>query len=83
MAEESLKDVLERLNKPIPFAEFPKMLYHPDGRQAIVNSSAEESEHAGNGWCLLPAQALKVRAERDEADKKRDIGAARSAKDKA
>lgn len=84
MAEESLKDVLERLNKPIPFAEFPKMLYHPDGRQATVNSSKEESELTGNGWCLLPAEALKTRAERDEADRKRELAAAaKAAKDKA
>jgi hypothetical protein len=87
MAEqENQKDYLERLSRESMargFVEYPKMLHHPDGRTQIVNDSQAESELTGNGWCLTPAQALKVRAERDEADKKRDAATiAKAAKDK-
>jgi hypothetical protein len=85
--QENQRDYLERLSRESlarGFVEYPKMLYHPDGRQATVNSSREESELTGNGWCRLPAEALKIRAERDEADKKRDLAAAaKASKDKA
>lgn len=88
MAEqETQKDYLERLSRESlarGFVEYPKMLHHPDGGQQIVNSSSEESQFTGNGWCLTPDQALKIRAERDEADKKRDAaGIAKAAKEKS
>lgn len=88
MAEqENQRDYIERLTRESlgrGFIEYPKMLYHPDGRQATVTSPAEESELTGNGWCLKPAEALKIRAERDEADRKRELAAAaKAAKDKA
>lgn len=60
----------ERIAIPAPFAEFPKMKHHPDGRQAIVNSEAEERA-LGDDWCPNPMAAAKVRAERDAADEKR------------
>jgi hypothetical protein len=87
MAEqENQKDYLERLSRESMargFIEYPKMLHHPDGRQQIVSTEAEQSYYAGNGFCLTPDQALKIRAERDEADKKRDAATiAKAAKDK-
>lgn len=64
------KETEERVNKPVPFAEFPKMKFHPDGRNAIVNNDSEESS-LGAEWLPSPTEALKVRAERDAADEKR------------
>lgn len=64
------KETEERVNRPVPYAEFPKMKHHPDGRTQIVNSESEESA-LGEGWCPNPTEALKIRAERDAADEKR------------
>jgi hypothetical protein len=64
------KETEERVNKPVPYAEFPKMKHHPDGRTATVNSESEESA-LGEDWCPNPTEALKVRAARDAADEKR------------
>jgi hypothetical protein len=64
------KETEKRINRPIPYAEFPKMKHHPDGRTALVNSESEESALGGE-WCPNPAEALKIRAERDAADEKR------------
>ena len=64
------KDTLDRLNAPKPFAEFPKMKYHPDGRTATVEDDAAESALGGE-WLPNPAAAEKVRADRDAAEEKR------------
>lgn len=64
------KETEIRVNTPIPFQEFPKMKYHPDGRQQIVEDSAAESALGGE-WAPNPTEAAKVRAQRDEADEKR------------
>lgn len=65
------KETEERVNKPIPFQEFPKMLHHPDGRTAIANDPAEEKTLLRGDYCPTPDDALDVRAERDEAAAKR------------
>jgi len=65
------KETEERVNRPIPFQEFPKMLHHPDGRTAIANDSKEEKTLLSGEWCPTPGNALEVRAERDEAALKR------------
>lgn len=64
------KETEERVNRPIPYQEFPKMLHHPDGRTLIVESDAQASS-AGGEWLPTPGDALKVRAERDAAAEKR------------
>lgn len=64
------KETEERVNKPIPYQEFPKMKHHPDGRTAIVGNDREESALGGE-WFPNPTEALKVRTERDAADEKR------------
>lgn len=64
------RETEERVNRPIEFREFPKMKHHPDGRTAIVASDSEESALGGE-WLPTPADALKVRADRDAADEKR------------
>lgn len=60
----------ERVNKPVEFQEFPKMLYHPDGRQLTVNSDEEESK-AGSDWHPTPQDAIDEKTRRDAADAKR------------
>ena len=47
------------------FIEFPKMLYHPDGRQLTVTSGAEEQTALASDWCPNPTAAADVRAKRD------------------
>ena len=64
------KETEARINKPIPFAEFPKMKHHPDGRTKVVEDEAEESS-LGAEWLPTPAAAAKIRADRDAADEKR------------
>lgn len=64
------KETEERINRPIPFQEYPKMLHHPDGRYAIVSSAREQSA-LGNDWYPNPMEASKISAERDAADEKR------------
>lgn len=64
------KETEERVNRPVPFAEFPKMLYHPDGRQQIVEDDKAQSALGGE-WTPSPTEAAKVKAQRDAADEKR------------
>lgn len=64
------KETEERVNRPIAYQEFPKMLHHPDGRTQVVNSDREASA-LGAEWLPTPGDALKVKAERDEAEAKR------------
>lgn len=76
------KETEERVNRPAPYQEYPKMLHHPDGRTLIVESDAQASA-AGGEWLPTPGDALKVRAERDAAEEKRQalkIGAEAKAK---
>jgi len=72
------KETEERVNRPIQHQEYPKMLHHPDGRTLIVENEKAESA-AGAEWLPTPGDALKVRAERDDASAKRQ--AAQMAKD--
>jgi hypothetical protein len=64
------KETEERINRPIPYQEFPKMLHHPDGRTVIVENERQASA-AGGEWLPTPGDALKVKAERDAAEEKR------------
>ena len=43
------------------------MLYHPDGRECIVETEDEQSAR-GDEWVRSPAEAQKARSSRDEAD---------------
>ena len=36
--------------------EYPKMLFHPDGRLLIVEDQAAETTAAGEGWVKSPAE---------------------------
>lgn len=77
------KETKERIERAAPFAEFPKMKHHPDGRTATVNTSQEESA-LGSDWCNTPQQALDERTKRDEAAAKRvaaQIAKAKTGKD--
>lgn len=53
------------------FVEFPQMLHHPDGRTLTVNTKAERDEAFRGDWTPSPDAALKVKADRDEAERKR------------
>ncbi len=64
------RETEERVNRPIPYQEFPKMKHHPDGRTAIVDDDKAESALGGE-WMPNPTEAAKVKAQRDEADEKR------------
>jgi len=68
----------ERVNQPVPWTEFPKMLHHPDGRTVIVEDAEGERDALNSDFVPTPDAALKIRAERDAADAtrvKRKIGA--------
>ena len=60
---------LEELNRPKPFAEYPKMLHHPDGSNKTVNSEDEEKA-AGDEWQQTPQDAIDLKNARDEIAKK-------------
>lgn len=64
------KETEIRVNTPIPYQEFPKMKHHPDGRTAIVEDGPAESALGGE-WMPNPAEAAKVKADRDAAEEKR------------
>lgn len=64
------KETAERINRPIHYQEFPKMKHHPDGRTEVVNDASAESALGGE-WMPNPTEALKIKAERDEAAAKR------------
>lgn len=69
-ANETQKDFLERLtseNARKPFEEFPKWLYHPDGRSELVNTAAEQTKLGGE-WLEKPQEAIDVREGRDKRD---------------
>lgn len=61
------KETKERVERPVPFAEFPKMKHHADGRTVTVNSGSEESALGGE-WCNNPDQALSEKQKRDDAE---------------
>lgn len=61
------KETIERITAPYEFREFPKMLYHPDGRTAVVADDSEQSALGGE-WAPNPEAALKTRAQRDAAE---------------
>lgn len=60
---------LEELNRPKPYAEYPKMLHHPDGSNKTVNSEDEEKA-AGDEWQRTPQDAIDLKAARDSIAKK-------------
>jgi len=64
------KETEERVNKPIPFAEFPKMLFHADGSTCIVEDDKAASAR-GDEWHPNPQAALDAREARDKADAER------------
>lgn len=67
---ETQREFLERLtqeNARKPFEEFPKHLYHPDGRSILVKSAAEQTA-AGGEWLERPQEALDEAARRDKRD---------------
>ena len=79
------KETEDRVNQPVPFMEFPKMLYHPDGRTLIVEDDSEQSA-AGSEWAPNPEAAQKARAQRDTADASRSarrVGADAAARNAA
>lgn len=53
------------------FIEFPKMLYHPDGRQLTVTSRTDEQNALNSDFCPTPQAALDVKTKRDEDDRQR------------
>jgi hypothetical protein len=56
---------LDALNAPKAFEEYPKMLYHPDGRQVTVASEAEEKALPSE-WQQTPDDAAELKAARDK-----------------
>jgi hypothetical protein len=42
-----------------PIVEYPKMLYHPDGRQITVPNKAEEAKAAKDGFTDTPGAPAK------------------------
>lgn len=60
---------LAKFEAPVPYAEFPKWKYHPDGRSQLVSGEREDSE-LGPEWLPNPTEALAERDRRDEASLK-------------
>ena len=68
---------LDKFEQPRPFQEFPKWLYHTDGRSVLVNSEAEELGLGHDGdWHPSPGEAQAEKARRDEAATKATVLAA-------
>jgi hypothetical protein len=75
LPNETQREFLERLtreNASKPFEEFPKHLYHPDGRSILVNSRAEQSA-AGGDWLERPQEAIDEKNRRDKRDSEKFI----------
>lgn len=64
--DETFKEYTERLTREYVHQEFPKWLYHPDGRSVLVNSSREQSAYGE--WLESPQEAIDARESRDKAD---------------
>jgi len=69
---------LDALNEPKPFQAYPKMLYHPDGRNIEVPN--EEAEAAlPSEWQQTPQDAIDLKAAREQIDRDRNAAAIASA----
>lgn len=67
------KETEERINRPIPHQEFPKMLHHTDGSHVIVHDEEAESRHLGSGnYHPTPQEAIDEKAKRDAAEAARE-----------
>lgn len=42
--------------------DYPRMLYHPDGRTTVVEDAAAHDRHARDGWDTVPADIHRERA---------------------
>jgi hypothetical protein len=68
--KETEAKVLERMNRESAargFVEYPKWLYHADGRSALITSRSQQSELGGE-WFESPTEAIDERAKRDKRD---------------
>lgn len=73
--DESHKEWLERLVRERVYEEFPKSLYHPDGRSIVVNSRREQ-DASGGDWLESPQEAIDEKTKRDKRDSEKFIAAA-------
>lgn len=67
LSRKDYEDKLTRENASKRFEEFPRHLYHPDGRSILVNSSAEQTA-AGGDWLASPQEAIDEAARRDKRE---------------
>jgi hypothetical protein len=68
--KETETQALERMNRESAargFIEYPKWLYHADGRAALINSRSQQTELGGE-WFESPTEAINERAKRDKRD---------------
>jgi hypothetical protein len=56
---------LDALNAPKAFQEYPKAMFHPDGRYQEVQSKSEE-EAQESAWQLTLVDALELKAAREK-----------------
>ena len=67
--DKETKERIEKFNAEYVHQEFPKMKHHPDGREKIVHSEAEEAA-LGAEWTHRQA-AVDEKARRDKRDAER------------
>lgn len=67
--DKETKERIEKFNAEYVHQEFPKMKHHPDGREKIVHSEAEEAALGGE-WTHRQA-AVDEKARRDQRDAER------------
>lgn len=68
--KETESKVIERMNnesRQRGFVEYPKWLYHPDGRAALITNRTQQSELGGE-WLESPTEAIAEKDKRDKRD---------------
>lgn len=65
LTRKDIEDELTRQNLSKPFEEFPKYLYHPDGRTQVVRTRTEQ-DATGGDWFERPQEAIDEKTKRDK-----------------
>jgi hypothetical protein len=68
--KETEAKVIERMNtesRQRGFVEYPKWLYHPDGRSALITNRTQQTELGGE-WLESPTEAIAEKEKRDKRD---------------
>lgn len=67
--DQATKERIDQYNREYVHQEYPKMRHHPDGREATVQSQAEESALGGEWMDRADAVAERERRDKRDAEK--------------